>query len=140
MSSEQALEDAQAEFDAASGAFEEAQTRLEKTTIRAPFTGVLGLQQLNVGEYVDGQAHTNGIESHWAMLKRGYHGVYHKMSAKHLQRYVNEFSGRHNQRESDTLVQMGAMLRTMSGKRLRYADLVDAPEVDVPQPAGSDVF
>ena len=94
----------------------------------------------SVGEYVDGQAHTNGIESHWAMLKRGYHGVYHKMSAKHLQRYVNEFSGRHNQREDDTLVQMGAMLRTMSGKRLRYADLVDAPDVDVPQPTGSDVF
>ena len=55
-----------------------------------------------VGEYVDGMAHTQGIESHWAMLKRGYHGVYHKMSAKHLQRYVNEFAGRHNSRSQDT--------------------------------------
>ena len=47
-----------------------------------------------VGEYVRDQAHTNGIESFWSMLKRGYHGVYHKMSAKHLQRYVTEFAGR----------------------------------------------
>ena len=44
----------------------------------------------SVGEYVDGMAHTNGIESFWSMLKRGYKGTYHRMSAKHLQRYVNE--------------------------------------------------
>ena len=49
-------------------------------------------------EYVHGMAHTNGIESHWAMLKRGYVGVYHQMSVKHLDRYVTEFSGRHNSR------------------------------------------
>ena len=58
-----------------------------------------------VGEYVDGLAHTNGIESFWALLKRGYHGTYHQMSPKHLDRYVGEFSGRHNQREQDTLDQ-----------------------------------
>ena len=50
----------------------------------------------SVGEYVDGMAHINGIESFWSMLKRGYHGTYHRMSAKHLQRYVDEFSSRHN--------------------------------------------
>ena len=38
----------------------------------------------SVGEYVNGMAHTNGIESFWAMLKRGYHGTYHHMSPKHL--------------------------------------------------------
>ena len=38
-------------------------------------------------------AHTNGMESHWAALKRGYDGVYHQMSAKHLHRYVTEFEG-----------------------------------------------
>ena len=55
-----------------------------------------------MSEYVDGMAHTNGIESHWAMLKRGYHGVYHQMSAKHLGRYVTEFAGRHNDRMAGT--------------------------------------
>ena len=42
-----------------------------------------------VGEYVSNMAHTNGIESFWSMLKRGYHGTYHHMSAKHLDRYID---------------------------------------------------
>ncbi len=41
----------------------------------------------SVGEYVKGQAHTNGIEGFWALLKRGYYGIYHHMSFKHLNRY-----------------------------------------------------
>ena len=77
----------------------------------------------SVKEYVKGQAHTNGIESFWAMLKRGYMGTYHKMSIKHLHRYVNEFAGRHNIRELDTLTQMSWLAASMSGKRLRYQDL-----------------
>ena len=77
-----------------------------------------------VGEYVREQAHTNGIESFWSMLKRGYYGTYHKMSPKHLDRYVNEFAGRHNQRPLDTLVQMAVMVRGLELKRLRYQDLV----------------
>ena len=81
-----------------------------------------------VGEYVDGQAHTNGLESFWSMMKRGYHGTYHKMSTWHLDRYVQEFSGRHNQRPMDTLDQMESMVRWSEGKRLRYRDLVaDSP-------------
>ena len=78
----------------------------------------------SVSQYVNGQAHTNGIESFWAMLKRGYHGTYHRMSPKHLGRYVGEFEGRHNQREADTIDQMTSMVRGMDGKRLRYKDLV----------------
>lgn len=77
-----------------------------------------------VGEYVNGKAHTNGIESFWSMLKRGYKGTYHKMSAKHLERYVTEFAGRHNVRGLDTLAQMAALARGMDGRRLRYDDLV----------------
>ena len=78
----------------------------------------------SVREYVNGQAHTNGIESFWSMLKRGYYGVYHKMSPKHLQRYVTEFAGRHNIRDLDTLLQMSAIAHGMEGKRLRYKDLI----------------
>jgi len=78
----------------------------------------------SVGEYVRDMAHTNGLESFWAMLKRGYVGTYHWMSGKHLDRYVAEFEGRHNDRPSDTLRQMTALVQGCIGKRLRYADLV----------------
>ena len=44
-------------------------------------------------------AHTNGLESFWSLMKRGYHGTYHQMSPKHLPRYVGEFSGRHHDRQ-----------------------------------------
>ena len=69
-------------------------------------------------------AHTNGIESFWALLKRGYYGTYHKMSVKHLARYVNEFSGRHNIRSEDTITQMNIIAKRMAGNKLRYEDLV----------------
>ena len=78
----------------------------------------------SVGEFVrDIWAHTNGIESFWAMLKRGYHGTYHKISPKHLQRYVDEFSGRHGVRDANTIEQMGAVVAGMVGKRLPYREL-----------------
>lgn len=83
-----------------------------------------GTVRHSVGEYVKGQAHTNGIESFWALLKRGYHGIYHHMSAKHLGRYVGEFAGRQNMRHNDTIDQMRLVAKGMVGKRLRYADLI----------------
>ena len=73
----------------------------------------------SVSEYVRGMAHTNGMESHWAALKRGYDGVYHHMSDKHLDRYVTEFEGRHNRRPLDTADQMARMVKGADGKRLR---------------------
>lgn len=78
----------------------------------------------SVKEYVRGQVHTNGVESFWSMLKRGYTGIYHKMSPKHLDRYVQEFAGRHNMRESDTVDQMGGVVVGMVGKRLQYKNLI----------------
>ena len=75
-------------------------------------------------EYVHGMAHTNGIESHWAMLKRGYVGVYHQMSVKHLGRYVAEFEGRHNSRPMDTSEQMRLMVKGADGKRITYERLI----------------
>ena len=78
----------------------------------------------SVGEYVREMAHTNGMESFWATLKRGYRGVHHKISPKHLDRYVSEFAGRHNIREADTLKQMEAVVTRMVGKRIMYQDLI----------------
>ncbi len=78
----------------------------------------------SIGEYVRGMAHTNGVESFWSMLKRAHKGVYHKLSAKHLQRYVQEFAGRHNIRDRDTIDQMQHVVAAMVGKRLLYRDLI----------------
>ena len=78
----------------------------------------------SIGEYVRGQIHTNGIESFWSMFKRGYKGVYHKMSVKHLNRYISEFIGRHNRREMNTDSQMADWVRCAQYKRLTYQDLV----------------
>ena len=78
----------------------------------------------SVGEYVNGQIHTNGVESFWSMLKRAHKGIYHKMSPKHLQRYVDEFSGRHNLRQYDTQDMMRIVFTKMAGKHLPYQALI----------------
>ena len=78
----------------------------------------------SVGEYARNQVHTNGVESFWSLLKRGYHGIYHKISPKHMRRYVAEFAGRHNLRDLDTIDQMGTLVLNMENKRLRYKDLI----------------
>ncbi len=78
----------------------------------------------SVSEYVNGMAHTNGIESFWSLLKRGYHGTFHHMSEKHLDRYVAELAGRHNRRNADTIDMMSGMAKGMVGKRLTYQKLV----------------
>ena len=79
----------------------------------------------SMGQYVrDMVIHTNSIESLWSMFKRGFVGVYHQMSSKHLHRYVTEACWHRNVRSLDTLDQMGETVRGMVGKRLRYCDLV----------------
>ena len=78
----------------------------------------------SVKEFVNGMVHTNGMESLWATVKRGMVGVYHYWSFKHLPRYMNEYTGRHNQRPLDTDEQMGAMVEGAVGKSLTYADLI----------------
>jgi transposase-like protein len=80
----------------------------------------------SVGEYVRGKAHTNGIESFWALLKRGHYGVYHYMSKKHLHRYVKEFSFRHNTTKVGTLEFINMTIDRMSTKRLTYRRLTYA--------------
>ena len=78
----------------------------------------------SLSEYVKGDVHTNGIESLWSMLKRAHKGTFHKLSPKHLDRYVQEFASRHNLREQDTIDIMAAVATGMRGKRLRYRELI----------------
>ena len=78
----------------------------------------------SVGEYVRGMAHTNGMESFWSMLKRAHVGTFHKLSPKHLNRYVQEFAAKHNIRDSGTLAQMRDTVGRMIGRNLLYTDLI----------------
>ena len=80
--------------------------------------------QHSVSEYVRGKAHTNRVESFWSMLKRAHEGTFHKISPKHLNRYVQEFAGKHNIRDADTLARMTVLAAGLAGKRLMYRDLV----------------
>ena len=77
-------------------------------------------------QYVDGMAHTNGIESFWALLKRGHYGIYHYMSVKHLDRYVGEFANRHNTADLSTLEFMGQTAKGFVGHHISYKALTDA--------------
>ncbi len=80
----------------------------------------------SVGEYVRDMAHTNGIESFWALLKRGHYGVFHYMSPKHLHRYVNEFAFRQNTAQDGTMRFIEKTIDRMVGKRLTYEVLTHA--------------
>ena len=78
----------------------------------------------SVSQYVSDMAHINGIESFWSMLKRAHKGTFHKISPKHLQRYVSEFAGKHNIRQSGTLAQMRDTVARLVGHNLLYRDLI----------------
>ena len=58
------------------------------------------------------------------MLKRAYHGTYHKISPKHLNRYVQQFAGKHNVRELNTAEQMCYVAAGLIGRRLMRRDLI----------------
>ena len=71
------------------------------------------------------QASTNGVESYWSMLKRAHKGTFHKLSPKHLDRYVQEFAGKHNVRDLETLAQMRDTVARFIGRNLIYLDLIE---------------
>lgn len=77
-------------------------------------------------QFVDGMAHTNGIESVWAVLKRGFYGTYHSFSRKHMQRYLNEFACRLNEGnvKIHTMDRIDAILSKTIGVRMTYASLI----------------
>jgi transposase-like protein len=79
----------------------------------------------SAGEYVRDGVSTNDIESVWAVLKRGLHGVYHHASPKHLGRYVDEFTFRLNDGnvKRHTLDRLHSLVRNTNGRRITYKEL-----------------
>jgi len=100
------------------------------TDDHAAYVGMQGYNHRTVKhsakQYVNGMAHTNSIESVWALLKRGFYGVYHSFSAKHLQLYINEFTFRLNEGNVriHTLDRMASLSRNIVGKRITYKKLI----------------
>ena len=85
------------------------------------------------GEYVRGEVHINGMESFWALVRRGYNGTFHHIEPKHLHRYINEFAGRLSDSTAGAVEKMCNIVRNLVGKRLTYAQLV-APSTLCGQP------
>lgn len=77
----------------------------------------------SIGEYVRGDAHTQTIESYFAILKRGVIGTYHHVSPQHLKRYLGEFDYRYNERQAlevDDYLRFEKSVPGIIGKRLTY--------------------
>ncbi len=74
--------------------------------------------------YVRGDVHTNTVESAFSLFKRGLTGAFHKVSLKHLQRYLNEFSFRFNNRKAADLFGMTVRRMALAGN-LPYAQLIE---------------
>jgi transposase-like protein len=74
--------------------------------------------------YVRGDVHTNTVESAFSLFKRGLTGAFHKVSLKHLQRYLEEFAFRFNNRKSPDLFGMTVRRMALAGN-LPYAKLVE---------------
>jgi transposase-like protein len=78
-------------------------------------------------QYVVGDCHTNGIESFWALFKRGYHGVYHQMSKKHLQKYVDECAFRLNRKDQELKDRFADVVQgTTDNPQLPYKVLIQS--------------
>lgn len=76
------------------------------------------------GEYVvNGIVHTNSIEGFWSIMKRGLYGIYHQVSAKHLQRYCDEFAARFNTRDIKDNERFENAVKNSEG-RLKYNQLI----------------
>lgn len=74
--------------------------------------------------WAHGEVNTNSIESFWALFKRGYHGTYHSMSKKHLQRYIDEFTFRFNTRKTGMSERFAEVVRGVSKRgKLSYKTL-----------------
>ena len=78
--------------------------------------------------YVAGDVHTNTIEGFWSLVKRGIGGVYHSVSAKYLQSYLDEYSFRYNRRDSGNLVFASILARV--GEMASHKPVSEAPKTE----------
>ena len=78
---------------------------------------------VDLAEGMRSRATTNRVESMWSMFKRSIVGVHHKVSPKHLRRYVKTFAGRWNIRDLDAEDQMSRIFVNMFGREIKYAEL-----------------
>jgi transposase-like protein len=72
----------------------------------------------------EGEHHTNTIEGYWTLIKRGYIGVYHYMSSKHLQRYCDEFAYRYNSRKDQDCYRFESAVGITNRARITYKQLI----------------
>lgn len=90
-------------------------------------SGAYGHEAINhsAGEYRRGKVTTNSIESVWAVLKRGLHGVYHHASEKHLARYIDEFTFRLNDGnvKRHTIERLDSLVNLTVGRHITYKEL-----------------
>lgn len=76
-------------------------------------------------EWVRGDIHTNTIEGVWSLLNRSVVGTYHKLSAKHLDAYLNELEWRHNNRKNPYLFR-DTLMKLLGAEKLEYKELVSS--------------
>ena len=91
----------------------------DEAAVRASLPNLHEAINHSSSEYARGDVHANGVESFWSMLKRACKGTFHKMSPKHLNRYVREFAAKHNLPDL-----MAAVVTGMDGKQLKYYALI----------------
>ncbi|MFT4245234.1 MAG: IS1595 family transposase [Micrococcaceae bacterium] len=88
----------------------------------------IGYEHLSVNhsakEFVDSIAHTNSIESVWAVLKRAFYGIYHSFTMKHTLNYVQEVQYRLNTKDNDYFQNFNELIGLSVGKRLTYQELI----------------
>ncbi len=94
----------------------------DSTVFTDEYTAYLGLDKYGYKHerirhkahvYVSGNVHTNTIEGFWSLVKRGIGGVYHSVSAKHLQGYLNEYAWRYNHRNERRSMFRSLLLRAV---------------------------
>src|SRR5262249_26083940 len=74
-------------------------------------------------EWVRGEVHTNGVEGVWSLFKRSVIGAFHRISAKHLDLYIDEFEFRFNNRDNPFIFR-DALKEILRGEHVEYRQLV----------------